>query len=102
MLVIILSTIVIHLPCLVIIIIYLLYVDLTQLNKFDNRSYTYYYVDRLSLTSIVLKGLIFSDVPFTNGSYSHSGGSYTFNQLRSSCIIADSSILIIFFITISF
>lgn len=102
MLVIIPFIIVFHLPCLVIIIISLLFVDLTQLNKFDNCNNSYYSVDRLSLTSIVLKGILFSDVPFTNGTYSHSGGSNTFNKLRRSYITADSSIHVLSFITISF
>lgn len=102
MLVIILSKAVKHLSCLVIIIISLLFVDLTQLNKFDNRNYSYYSVDRLSLTGIVLKGFLFSDVPFTNGSYSSYSSSTTFNKLRRSYITADSSIHILSFITISF
>ena len=102
MLVILPSIIVDHLPCLVIIIITLLFVDLTQLNKFDNRSYCYNSVDRLSLTSIVLKGLLFLDVPFTNGTYSHSGGSNTFNKLRPSYVTADSSIHVLSFILTSF
>lgn len=102
MLVILPSIIVDHLPCLVIIIITLLFVDLTQLNKFDNRNYSYYSVERLSITSIVLKGLIFSDIPFTNGSYSSYSSSTTFYNLTSSNVHADSSIHVLSFITISF